>query len=89
MAYGLPVLTTRWRSLPEIFPPNYSGLVDVRSPEQIADGLLELLTEDGDALRGNFLKNFTLDSYLSGLAAAFHSLEQDQVRTAPTPVPTT
>ncbi|HEY2082769.1 MAG TPA: glycosyltransferase family 4 protein [Verrucomicrobiae bacterium] len=89
MAYGLPVLTTRWRSLPEIFPPNYAGLVEVHSPEQIADGLLELLTEDGEALRGNFLKNFTLDSYLSGLAAAFHSLEQDQVRAAPIPVRTT
>jgi glycosyltransferase involved in cell wall biosynthesis len=89
MAFGLPVLTTRWRSLPEIFPPNYAGLVDVRSPEQIADGLLELLTEDGEALRGVFLKNFTLDSYLSGLATAFHSLEQDQARPAPAPVPTT
>jgi glycosyltransferase involved in cell wall biosynthesis len=88
MAYGLPVLTTRWRSLPEIFPPNYAGLVEVHSPGQIADGLLELLTEDGEALRHCFLKNFTLDSYLSGLATAFHSLEQDQARPAPAPVPT-
>jgi len=88
MAFGLPVLTTRWRSLPEVFPEGYSGLVDVRSPEQIAGGLIELLTEDGENLRRLFLKNFTLDSYLSGLATAFHSLEQDNPRRAFVPVPT-
>jgi len=88
MAFGLPVLTTRWRSLPEVFPEGYSGLVDVRSPEQIASGLIELLTEDGENLRRLFLKNFTLDSYLSGLATAFHSLEQDDPRPALMPVPT-
>ena len=37
MAFGLPILTTRWRSLPELFPANYPGLVNVRSPEQIAE----------------------------------------------------
>jgi glycosyltransferase involved in cell wall biosynthesis len=88
MAFGLPVLTTRWRSLPEVFPEGYSGLVDVRSPEQIARGLVDLLTEDGETLRRLFLKNFTLDSYLSGLATAFHNVEQDNPRSAFVPVPT-
>jgi glycosyltransferase involved in cell wall biosynthesis len=89
MANGLPVLTTRWRSLPEIFPPGYAGLVDVRSLEQIADALLQLMTEDGTALRDLFLKNFTLDNYLSGLATAFRKTEQDTTQAAPAPVPTT
>ncbi len=88
MAFGLPVLTTRWRSLPELFPPGYPGLVDVRSPEQIATGLIELLAEDGEVLRGLFLKSFTIESYLSGLAAAFHSLEQPSAQPASAPVPT-
>lgn len=88
MAFGLPVLTTRWRSLPELFPPGYTGLVDVRSPEQISTGLIELLAEDGEALRGLFLKNFTIESYLSGLAAAFQSLEQPSAQPASAPVPT-
>jgi len=88
MAFGLPVLTTRWRSLPEVFPKGYPGLVDVRSPEQIANGLLNLLSEDGEMLRNLFLKNFTLDSYLSGLATAFHTLEQDNPRPALVPAPT-
>lgn len=89
MAFGLPALTTRWRSLPEIFPPGYAGLVDIRSPEQIADALLSLMTVDGEALRGLFLKNFTLNNYLSGLATAFHRVEQDDARTASAPVPST
>src|SRR6185437_10981607 len=89
MAFGLPVLTTRWRSLPEALPPGYTGLVDIRSPEQIAKGLIELITHDGETLRSFFLKNFTLDSYLSGLARAFHSLEQDSPQPASAPVPTT
>lgn len=89
MAFGLPVLTTRWRSLPEILPAGYTGLVDVRAPEQIADGLIGLMTEDGEALRQHFLKNFTLDNYLSGLARAFHNLQREAPQSAAAPVPTT
>jgi glycosyltransferase involved in cell wall biosynthesis len=88
MAFGLPIVTTRWRSLPELFPAGYPGLVDVRSPEQIAGCLVESLTEDGEVLRGLFVKNFTLESYLSGLANAFHSLEQTGAQPAPAPIPT-
>ena len=76
MAFGLPILTTRWRSLPELFPANYAGLVNVRSPEQIADGLLALLTgEIGEGFRDIFLRSFTLERHLSGLAEAFAQLE--------------
>ncbi len=76
MAFGLPILTTRWRSLPELFPANYAGLVNVRSPEQIAEGLLALLTtENGEGFRDIFLRNFTLERHLSGLAEAFAQLE--------------
>ena len=39
MAHGLPVITTRWRILPELFPTGYEGLVDTKSPGQIADRL--------------------------------------------------
>ncbi len=36
MAFGLPILTTRWRSIPELFSAGYKGLVAIRSPDQIA-----------------------------------------------------
>ena len=64
MAFGLPILTTRWRSLPELFPANYPGLVNVRSPEQLADRLLALMTiETGEGFRDIFLRSFTLERH--------------------------
>jgi glycosyltransferase involved in cell wall biosynthesis len=76
MAFGLPVITTRWRSLPEMFPANYPGLVDTHAPQQIADSLVQMLTsEAGDDLRKIFQRNFALESYLDGLARAFRSIE--------------
>jgi len=40
MAYGLPVVTTRWRHVPGLFPEGYPGITDIRSPDKIADRLL-------------------------------------------------
>jgi glycosyltransferase involved in cell wall biosynthesis len=76
MAFGLPILTTRWRSIPELFPAGYPLLVDIMSPEQIAAALVTAITgSEGESLRGIFLRNFSLEQYLSGLARAFHSVE--------------
>ena len=83
MAFGLPILTTRWRSLPELFPANYPGLVNIRSPEQIADRLLAVATiETGEGFRDSFLRSFTLERHLSSLAEAFTQIELPH----PTPV---
>jgi glycosyltransferase involved in cell wall biosynthesis len=76
LAFGLPILTTRWRSLPELFPENYPGLVNVRSPEQLADRLLTMMTvETGAEFRDIFLRSFTLERHLTALAEAFAQLE--------------
>jgi glycosyltransferase involved in cell wall biosynthesis len=84
MAFGLPILTTRWRSLPELFPADYPGLVNVRSPEQIASVIPSLMIGDaGDNFRDIFRHTFTLEHHLSGLADAFLQAEQG----APTAVP--
>lgn len=81
MAFGLPIVTTRWRSIPEMFPPGYPGLVADQSTGPIADALLALMTvEIGEELRGIFLRSFTLERYLTGLAEAFAQVE------APRPV---
>jgi glycosyltransferase involved in cell wall biosynthesis len=88
MAFGLPILTTRWRSIPELFPAHYPGLVEIRAPEQIAGALLALLpNETGEGFRDIFLQNFTLERHLSGLAEAFLHLEQ--TRAAPISAGTT
>ena len=76
MAFGLPILATRWRSLPELFPANYLGLVGIRSPEQIADRLLALTTiETSEEFRQIFLRNFTLERHLSAMAEAIIQVE--------------
>jgi glycosyltransferase involved in cell wall biosynthesis len=76
MAFGLPIVTTRWRSLPEMLPLNYPGLVDSQSPEPITAALIRLMNErSGETMRENFLGRFTIECHLENLAKAFHSLE--------------
>jgi glycosyltransferase involved in cell wall biosynthesis len=76
MAYGLPIVTTRWRSIPEMLPENYAGLVDPKSPHQIADALRLVAAGDfTETLRELFLRNFTLEQHLANMAAAIRSLE--------------
>ncbi len=71
LAFGLPVVTTRWRALPEFFAPGYPGIVDIKAPEQVAEAIratafLENFTE----LRERFLAHYLLDRHLDALAAA-------------------
>jgi glycosyltransferase involved in cell wall biosynthesis len=76
MAFGLPIVTTRWRSIPEMLPPDYPGIVDPKSPEQIAEALRRLATTDlVEPLREMFLRRFTLEQHLANIAGAIHSLE--------------
>jgi glycosyltransferase involved in cell wall biosynthesis len=83
MAFGLPILTTRWRSIPELFPENYCGLVPVRQPAAVARAILEVMeSETGHGFRKTFLRNFTIQSHLEELAKAILSVETEQ----PTPV---
>jgi len=77
MAFGLPIVTTRWRSLPEMLPQNYPGLVNGHDPEEIADALLKIAVLDiSEGLRETFIRHFSLEQYLSGMAAAIRSLEE-------------
>jgi glycosyltransferase involved in cell wall biosynthesis len=76
MAFGLPIVTTRWRSLPEMLPPGYPGLVNGQDPDEIACALLQMARDEGsETLRQIFLSRFSAEQYLGSLAAAFRSLE--------------
>ncbi len=77
MAFALPVITTRWRSIPELLPQDYPGFVDIRSPRQVAERLQAVLTHptSGEELRQIFLRNFTLEHHLAGLASAIRSTD--------------
>jgi glycosyltransferase involved in cell wall biosynthesis len=76
MAFGLPVVTTRWRSLPEMFPPDYPGLVAGQNPAALAAALLKVLeVKSGEMARKQFNTCFTLEKHLAALAAALRSVE--------------
>jgi glycosyltransferase involved in cell wall biosynthesis len=76
MGYGLPIVTTRWRAIPGMLPENYPGLVDIKSPGQIADALVRLAAGDfAGPLRDLFLRRFTLERHLANIANAIHSVE--------------
>jgi glycosyltransferase involved in cell wall biosynthesis len=77
MAFGLPIVTTRWRSLPEMLPADYPGLVSIRSPGKIAAAMLNLTSQEtGEGFRQLFLARFTLDAHLAKLAEAIVSTEE-------------
>lgn len=71
MAYGLPCVTTRWRSIPEYFPPDYPGLCVPRDVPALARALRAVVGKvDGNALRREFEARFTIGAHLRALAAA-------------------
>ena len=75
LAYGLPIVSTRWRAIPEMFPPDYPGLVDPKSPKQIGAALRRVALEDQAAgLRDLFLRRFTIEQHVASMAEAFHSV---------------
>jgi glycosyltransferase involved in cell wall biosynthesis len=80
MAFGLPIVTTRWRSLPEMFPPGYPALVEPHQPLHMCDTLLclasgDLLPDGHQILRQHFLNHFTVECHLDQLASAIRSVE--------------
>ena len=75
MAVGLPIVTTRWRSLPEMLPPEFPGLVNGQNPEEIDAALLKVLMEtSGESVRQHFRERFTVERHLADLAAAIRSV---------------
>ena len=88
MAFGLPIVTTRWRSLPEMFPADYPGLVPDQHPDALAEAMLRVLEHSsGEPLRKHFQERFTLKQHLAALATALHFAEDSPaIRTLTPPV---
>lgn len=75
MAHGLPVIATNWRMIPDVLPKGYPGLVEAKSPEQIAAKLVHALKWDFFAsLRQHYLGNFTADEFWRKIKAALLSV---------------
>jgi glycosyltransferase involved in cell wall biosynthesis len=78
LAAALPVVTTRWRGIPEILPPEHAAFVPARSPEAIAERLRDVMLGAGGlggfgALRRRFTERFVTARYLESLRVAFRN----------------
>ena len=74
MAYGLNVVTTKWRGIPEMLPPG-SSFVRACDCEAIADALLTSATSDDFLrLRARFEADFTRQAFLAGMEEAMASI---------------
>lgn len=77
MSFGVPVVTTRWRSIPELLPIGYEGFVEPRSPGQVAEKLLAMVTSDfSEELRRIYAEKFTLHHHINALADALNGVER-------------
>jgi glycosyltransferase involved in cell wall biosynthesis len=77
MAFGLPIVTTNWRAIPDMLPGGYAGLIVPKSPAEVARALRTVVAEDpGLLLRQHFLRHFTLQQHIQDMAAAFHLVEK-------------
>ena len=74
MAFGLDVVATRWRAVPEILPAHHPGLVPVKDPVALATAIIAATERDGSQLRSHFLARFTTERHLAALRAALLSL---------------
>ena len=69
MAFGLPIVTTRWRSLPEMLPPNYPGLVSDQNPGRNRRRLAEGAAHD--AQRNRLREHFSTGSRWNSISPAW------------------
>jgi len=74
LSFGLPIIATRWRGIPEIVPPHFAHLA---APGDSATLVQAILTstdfEDFQSLRNLYLENYTLDKFWRRLASAIQA----------------
>lgn len=77
LAYGLPVVLTRWRSLPEMIPSPLAHQVEPADPAALADALVALGEENRfEEFRKLYLGHYTEAVYCGLLREAFLLLER-------------
>jgi len=75
MAYGMDIIATPWRSIPELLPGEYPGIVEPRSPDQIA-AALEFFSKNylGGQLRHRFEERYTDVRWIARMKEALGSV---------------
>ena len=82
MAYGMQIVATRWRGIPEMLPDGLAHLVEPRDPVGLAQGLRESIVEDrAPQLRDRYEKRYTLDRFLERLTEALRTVAPENTST--------
>lgn len=76
MAYGMQIVATRWRGIPEMLPDGLAFLVEPRNPVALSQGLMKSISHDrGQQLRERYEKRYTLDRFLERFAEALRKVD--------------
>jgi glycosyltransferase involved in cell wall biosynthesis len=76
LAYGMPVLLSRWRGLPEMVPSSLAHLVEPRDPALLAQALTLLLNEGRfEEYRKCYLERYSLATHCRRMREAFLSVD--------------
>ncbi|MDP6860630.1 MAG: glycosyltransferase family 4 protein [Verrucomicrobiales bacterium] len=89
MAFGLPIVATNWRGIPELVVEGETGrLCDVQSCEQFSFALDELIKNEdqhekmASLARSRYEKKYTKDAFISAMRSAFESvIDEPKVQT--------
>lgn len=77
MAWGLHIITTRWRIIPELFPEGFDGLVEPQQPAQIADAIERRLLRPPEAgLRRRYEERYSPERCFGVIRQALLELER-------------
>ena len=72
MAYGLPVISTDWRGVPELLPSKGLKICPIKRPDEVAQRLLEAIDfADFAVYREAFLARFEVRRFIASMAKAF------------------
>lgn len=83
MAFGLPVVATAWRGIPELLPRDYPFLIRIRDCAGLAQKLIESMSSDvGNLLREHYRESLTDKLYSARLAKALENVSPVTCRPA-------
>lgn len=76
MAYGMDIIATNWRNIPELLPLDYPGIVEPHTPEKIVS-VMELFAQiyRGKTLRERFEANYMSAKWLKKMKGALNDLD--------------
>ena len=84
MAYGLPVVSTDWRGVPELLPSKGLTTCSIKRPDEVAQRILEAVGfSDFNVYRQAFLGRFEGSRFVVLMAKAFISAKNDSAMKSP------